>query len=734
MMQQVASVKPESAASALPLEFSNDKTSNSGSRESFDNVFQQQSNQPTAFAQARQNAENSAFSNAERTRNDSRGDSRNDAISDAKKNAQAPPNSREQNAGVSSKAEDRNYSDLENSEARYDKLASDTNEQTQVEIAGNISNTVHSSAPSTTTTDDLGNLLPALSEGESGDGLESGAANSEDFDYINFVSQLAEFTGNDAYINTNELPNIDLYSINLEATSITAPQVRSGDISPTYLKEDEQNTDLLKIGINKEQLQVILDAQNVQLDLSAELNEQDLLKLQSIIANMLNKLEQSNTGGETLNDAELEQVKLADQALMASLLLNPENSETSAQKKFSQESHVQVNASVDGQSRKATDASLKAELALKAPLDVAGSPDNKKRFDEPVRSEIPGFGHKLSEKDVWRTMPDLSEIKILPDNKAKPDIVKTPIDNIVALNDEQTKLAANSLNERLQTLVSDLKSEGKGNEFIAALQSSLKEFKQQLSQGREPGINVKDMIAEALASANIDTDKAVQPKIDAAVNQFNAVLNLANALNYSANQQQAQGLGTTDTQLAKEINHQQIEGTKLANGLASNVANTLSSQVNNDKAINIGKAEGQVQLAEKVRWMVNSRNPSAEIRLDPPDLGGINIKVNLSGDTAQVNFTVQSMVAKEALDQAVPRLRDMLQQQGIELGQSSVKQDSQGQQNAEQQGQLADSGQSNSGAKQSGSDDMLEAAQDFSQGIIEQRISGSSLGGIDYYA
>ena len=306
------------------------------------------------------------------------------------------------------------------------------------------------------------------------------------------------------------------------------------------------------------------------------------------------------------------------------------------------------------------------------------------------------------------------------------------LNNIIALNDEQTQLAANSLKERLQASMPELKTEPKGSEFVAALQSGVKEFKQQLAQGREPGMDFKDLVAQALASANVDADKSVLPKIDAAANQFNAVLNLANSVNYSANLQQAQVLGITDNHLAKEINSQTIEGTKLAN----TTANTALNAANADKAVNIFKPEGQAQLAEKVRWMVNSRNPSAEIRLDPPDLGAINIKVHISGDTAQVNFTVQSMGAKEALDQAAPRLRDMLQQQGIELGQSSVQQESNGQQN--QDGDFAGSGEGANGAVggvlADGVDDSLEAAQELADGAIEQRISNGSLGGIDYYA
>merc|ERR1712000_191194 len=97
-----------------------------------------------------------------------------------------------------------------------------------------------------------------------------------------------------------------------------------------------------------------------------------------------------------------------------------------------------------------------------------------------------------------------------------------------------------------------------------------------------------------------------------------------------------------------------------------------------DKAVNIHKSDGQQQLGEKIRWMVNARNTMAEIRLDPPELGSMQVRVNVSGDAATVNFVVQSAQARDALAQAEPRLREMLAEQGINLGESFVSQQQQG--------------------------------------------------------
>jgi flagellar hook-length control protein FliK len=350
------------------------------------------------------------------------------------------------------------------------------------------------------------------------------------------------------------------------------------------------------------------------------------------------------------------------------------------------------------------------------------------RNGNPVQEKLPQ--NEVSTAAVpEQTLPNLAT-----DTK-KPEAVSASLINLADLNQQESKIALENLTQRMQMVAPQVNGENKGNEFIAALQSGLKEFKQQLAQGREPGIDLKAIVAEALAQVNGESvalqeqmqGNIQQPKIDAVVNQFNAVLQLASAVNSLAAQPQAQALGITDSQLAKEINLGHVEGTKLANG----IQNQLNSQASIDKAINIFKQEGQQQLAEKVRWMVNARHATAEIRLDPPDLGGINIKINLSGDIAQVNFNVQSAVAKEALDQAAPRLREMLQDQGIELGQSFVQQDSQGGQQQQASGDeepITSTLNQNTG--------ITNAQEIVIEGplLSEQRISNGAIGGIDYYA
>ncbi|HSH30051.1 MAG TPA: flagellar hook-length control protein FliK [Thiohalobacter sp.] len=76
-------------------------------------------------------------------------------------------------------------------------------------------------------------------------------------------------------------------------------------------------------------------------------------------------------------------------------------------------------------------------------------------------------------------------------------------------------------------------------------------------------------------------------------------------------------------------------------------------------------------LSEKVMWVANQKLQGAEIKLNPPQLGPIEVRVSLNSDSgqsqAQVHFTAQHAMTREALEAAMPRLREMFNANGMDL-------------------------------------------------------------------
>jgi flagellar hook-length control protein FliK len=82
------------------------------------------------------------------------------------------------------------------------------------------------------------------------------------------------------------------------------------------------------------------------------------------------------------------------------------------------------------------------------------------------------------------------------------------------------------------------------------------------------------------------------------------------------------------------------------------------------------------QMAERVQMMMSKNLKNIDIRLDPPELGRMQIRMNMSGDVANVQITVSNPAARELIEQTIPRLREMLAQSGVALADTSVQQQS----------------------------------------------------------
>lgn len=77
-------------------------------------------------------------------------------------------------------------------------------------------------------------------------------------------------------------------------------------------------------------------------------------------------------------------------------------------------------------------------------------------------------------------------------------------------------------------------------------------------------------------------------------------------------------------------------------------------------------------VAERVRWLVERGSESAELRLDPPQLGSLGVRVRVEGDQASVLFTSGQAAVREALEAAIPRLRELFAEAGLQLGDVDV--------------------------------------------------------------
>lgn len=103
------------------------------------------------------------------------------------------------------------------------------------------------------------------------------------------------------------------------------------------------------------------------------------------------------------------------------------------------------------------------------------------------------------------------------------------------------------------------------------------------------------------------------------------------------------------------------------------------------------------EVVNRVMYLSSANLKSADIQLEPAELGRLDIRVNIAADqSAQVNFVSGHAGVREALDSQMHRLREMLAQQGmgqVDVNVSDQQRNWQGQQGQEQQARSGSGGQ-----------------------------------------
>jgi flagellar hook-length control protein FliK len=78
------------------------------------------------------------------------------------------------------------------------------------------------------------------------------------------------------------------------------------------------------------------------------------------------------------------------------------------------------------------------------------------------------------------------------------------------------------------------------------------------------------------------------------------------------------------------------------------------------------------EFSRQVVWIATQELQQAELRLDPPELGPVRVVIHVRESEATAVFSALHPQTREAIEAALPRLRDMLAEAGIALGGATV--------------------------------------------------------------
>ena len=233
---------------------------------------------------------------------------------------------------------------------------------------------------------------------------------------------------------------------------------------------------------------------------------------------------------------------------------------------------------------------------------------------------------------------------------------------------------------------------------------------------------IDDVSEDAIDSTLIAEGKPLEPSVKTMGQVSDAITVRAaselNAQTVQATQAKQSNAAYFEHQVSEVLNH--------------NVASdTVQIQKNNvqlqQETISIFRKDFADAVKDKVMLTINQKLQQFDITLDPPEFGNMQVRVNLQGEQASVNFVVQNQQAKDALEQNMHKLRDMLSEQGVDVGDANVEQQDQ-QQNSNEQSLGENNGNgshlSNDATKEEGNVEHTLSAQLFD----------SSATSVDYYA
>lgn len=272
----------------------------------------------------------------------------------------------------------------------------------------------------------------------------------------------------------------------------------------------------------------------------------------------------------------------------------------------------------------------------------------------------------------------------------------------------------------------DAKEAGLGkSEGRDGTDSNVAALKALLSGRGESGVSTT---ALDLQHGRLNTGKTDAGALDVGAwqaSQTMAQLSLQSAMSASAG---ADGSSDPFAALAAAQGAHLARGTMDANAVNNHVTDTLQSPVTS--------AQFADELAEKVtmfmRLAKNDGPMTAELHLNPAEMGPINIKIELDGQNAQIDFAAAALETRQAIEASMPMLSSALDEVGLNLTGGGVSSQTQQQSFGQSFAQSGGSPEGRSSSRMGGRSGTDAIEEPVTRSVNVARLTQK--GGLDLYA
>lgn len=284
----------------------------------------------------------------------------------------------------------------------------------------------------------------------------------------------------------------------------------------------------------------------------------------------------------------------------------------------------------------------------------------------------------------------------LPSAAAAPAAADAPstlgADTLAAIASQRAAMGGKATTDAAATAAADADGQGDGADTaLADLDTALK--------------SAVAAAAQSNADSEADSDPAglaQRQALNAGAQTFDAsrVAGTDAASQFAAAQAAVAQARTTEAGAADATPATPVSlvGNTQAGAQATN-AGALPPMVSLPVAPRVGDEQWSKAMSQQMLRLSTQGNHTAELQLNPPDLGPLKVVLNVVNDQAQAQFVSPHAAVRAAVEAAMPHLRNALAENGIQLGQTSV--------GAEQQfaGQAGHGQQQGQPSRQSGAGD-----------------------------
>lgn len=333
------------------------------------------------------------------------------------------------------------------------------------------------------------------------------------------------------------------------------------------------------------------------------------------------------------------------------------------------------------------------------------------------------ISNKIDEGTKEVSLKELNKSVDMPDvkNTGSTDVKLTsiPKERVQSIIDAQSSIGVEAnANEKIVQQVRDatkqsnhLSSSNLGQISTEAL---MKQNKSAESEGQLSAKSVEHLIEQS-KEFSVDVNKDVSNKVVVKTNT-----------DFSLNSNFTDVTGKA-TQVAQEVIEQHAIDVFNPTGSSEVSQSQKTNTQLHQETISIFRRDFADAVKDKVMLMISQKLQQFDITLDPPELGNMHVRVNLQGEQATVNFIVQNQQAKEAFEQNMHKLKELLAEQGVDVGDANVEQQSQQSDNEANNEENADNGHHESMKNTADASDVIEHS-------LSAEMINSSITAVDYYA